>query len=169
VLVYDYPGYGWSEGRPSEKGCYAAAEAAFAWLTQAKEVPEREVVLLGSSLGSAMACELATRHDNRLLVLVGGFTSFPDMAQKTVPCYPSRWLVHNRLDNLSRIEHVRGPVFVAHGTEDRLVPFWMGKRLYARAPEPKRFYPVAGHGHSHPSDEAFFAAVREYLDETRAN
>jgi pimeloyl-ACP methyl ester carboxylesterase len=167
VLVYDYPGYGRSGGRPSESACYAAAEAAFAWLTRTKGVPEREVVLLGSSLGSAMATELAARHDNRLLVLVGGFTSFPDMAQKTIPYYPSRWLVRNRLDNLAKIERARGPVFIAHGTEDQKVPFWMGKRLFERAPEPKRFYPIPGQGHQHPADPAFFAAVRAFLDDTR--
>jgi pimeloyl-ACP methyl ester carboxylesterase len=168
VLVYDYPGYGKSGGRPSEQGCYAAAECAFAFLTQQKKVPPRQVILVGSSLGSAMATELAVRHDNRLLVLVGAFTSFPDVAQARVPCYPSRWLVHNRLDNLARIAHIRGPVFLVHGTEDGVVPFWMGQRLHSRAPRPRRFYAIAGHRHSHPHDAAFFAAVRAFLDQTRA-
>ncbi len=166
VLVYDYPGYGKSGGTPSEQGCYAAAEAAYRWLIQEQKVPAGEIVLLGSSLGTAMATELATRHEHRLLVLAGAFTSFPDAAQWTVPCYPARWLVRNRLDNLSKIGRVRGPVFIAHGVHDARVPFWMGKRLFRSAREPKRFYPMAKLGHQHPADPAFFAAVRAYLDET---
>jgi pimeloyl-ACP methyl ester carboxylesterase len=168
VLVYDYPGYGKSGGRPSEAGCYAAAEAAHRWLVDEQKVPARQIVLIGSSLGTAMATELATRHENRLLVLMGAFTSFPDEAQWTVPCYPARWLVTNQLDSLSKIGRVRGPVFIAHGTQDRKVPYWMGKRLFQSACEPKRFYPLAGQGHQHPADPAFFAAVRAFLDETAA-
>jgi fermentation-respiration switch protein FrsA (DUF1100 family) len=168
VLVYDYPGYGKSGGRPSEAGCYAAAEAAWAWLVEEQKVPPREIILLGSSLGSGMATELAVRHDNRLLVLVGAFTSFPDVAQATLPCYPSRWLVHNRLDNLGKIADAHSPVFIAHGMEDRRVPFWMGERLFARAPSPKRFYPIPGLGHQHPAGPAFFDAVRAFLDDTAA-
>jgi pimeloyl-ACP methyl ester carboxylesterase len=166
VLTYDYPGYGHSGGRPSEAGCYAAAEAAYTYLVEQQKVPPGEVILVGSSLGSAMATELATRHEHRLLVLAGGFTSFPDMAQKTVPCYPSRWLVRNRLDNLGKISRVRGPVFIAHGTDDRCVPLWMAQRLFEKAPGPKRFYPIHSLGHQHPAHPAFFAAVRDFLDET---
>jgi pimeloyl-ACP methyl ester carboxylesterase len=167
VLVYDYPGYGKSGGRPTEAGCYGAAEASYRWLVEEQKVPAREVVLLGSSLGTAMATELASRHDNRLLVLIGAFTSFPDIAQWTVPWYPSRWLVSNQLDNLGKIDRVRGPVFIAHGTADRKVPYWMGERLFQRAPQPKRFYPLAS-GHQHPAQPEFFEAVRAYLDETAA-
>jgi pimeloyl-ACP methyl ester carboxylesterase len=169
VLVYDYPGYGRSGGRPTEAGCYAAAEAAFTWLTQRKNVPARQVMLVGSSLGSAMATELAARHDNRLLVLVGAFTSFPDMAQEKVPCYPARYLVHSRLDNLARIDRVRGPIFIAHGTDDHLVPFWMGERLFEKARQPKRFFPLPDHKHRHPTRPAFFRAVRHYLAETEGS
>ena len=166
VLVYDYPGYGKSGGRPSEQGCYAAAEAAHRWLVEQQRVSAGEIILVGESLGSGMATELATRHENRLLVLCGAFTSFPDMAQQKVPCYPSRWLVRNQLDNLGKIDQVRGPVFIAHGREDHCVPFGMGERLFARARQPRRFYPIPAFGHQHPADPAFFAAVRAFLDET---
>ncbi len=167
VLVYDYPGYGKSSGRPGEPGCYAAAECAFAFLTEQKKVAPDQVILVGASLGGAMATHLAAHHDNRMLVLVGAFTSFPDVAQAKAPCYPSRWLVHNRFDNLAKIEHAHGPVLVAHGTADGVCPFWMGERLHARAPAPRRLYAMPGHRHSHPHDAAFFDAVRAFLDQTR--
>ena len=81
VMLYDYPGYGRSSGRPSEAGCYSAGEAAFRWLVEDQRVPLGEIVLVGESMGGAIATELATRHEVRLLVLHGAFTSFPEMAQ----------------------------------------------------------------------------------------
>jgi fermentation-respiration switch protein FrsA (DUF1100 family) len=166
VLIYDYPGYGQSAGKPTEKGCYAAAEAAHAWLTDVQKVGAGDVLLVGESLGAAMAVDLATRHDCRAVVLLAAFTSFPDMAQKTFPFLPARWLVSNRLDNLAKVPSVRGPIFIAHGTADRLVPFRHGERLFAAAREPKRFYPAPGLGHGHPEDREFWEAVRAFLRET---
>ena len=166
VLVYDYPGYGKSGGKPTEPSCYAAAEAAYAWLVETQQVPAKQIILLGSSMGGAMATELATRHEHRLLVLVGTFTNFPDIAQKTIFWLPARWLVSNRLDNLDKIDRVRGPVFIAHGSVDRVVPCWMGERLFEKAKAPKRFLRLEDHPHMHPTRPAFYQAVREFLDET---
>ena len=75
VLLYDYPGYGKSSGHPTEAGCYAAGEAGFQWLRQIQNVPASEIVLIGESMGGAIAVELAMRHTARLLVLEGAFTS----------------------------------------------------------------------------------------------
>jgi fermentation-respiration switch protein FrsA (DUF1100 family) len=167
VLIYDYPGYGKSTGKPTEAGCYAAANAAYDWLVEEQKVSPSQLVLLGSSLGGAMAVDLASRRECRALILVNAFTSFPDMAQKTVPWLPARWLVSNRLDNLSKIGKCDVPIFITHGTADTLVPFSQGERLFAAAKEPKRFFPRPGDGHWHPSENAFFEAVLAFLYETR--
>jgi fermentation-respiration switch protein FrsA (DUF1100 family) len=167
VLIYDYPGYGKSTGKPTEASCYAAANAAYDWLVDTKKVSPSQLVLLGSSLGGAMATQLASRRECRALVLVNAFTSFPDMAQKTVPWFPARWLVSNRLDNLSKIGKCDAPVFITHGTADTLIPFSQGERLFAAAMEPKRFLPRPGEGHWHPTETTFFDAVLAFLYETR--
>jgi pimeloyl-ACP methyl ester carboxylesterase len=166
VLLYDYPGYGKSTGRPSEAACYAAGEAAFRWLIEEEQVPAGEVILVGESMGGAIATELATRHATRLLVLHGAFTSFQDMAQIRVPYYPSRYLVHNRMDNEAKIGHVHCPVLLSHGTADTVVPFSHGERLFAAAGEPKRFVRMEGHGHGPPDRAEFFEMVRTFLTET---
>lgn len=166
VLVYDYPGYGKSGGRPSEGGCYAAGEAALRWLTDDQGVPAGEVVLIGESMGGAVAVELATRSTARLLVLEGAFTSFPDMAQVRFPVYPCRYVVRNRMDNEAKIGHARCPVLVAHGTADDVVPFRQGERLFAAAQAPKLFVRLDGHGHPPPNDREFFATVRQFLSST---
>jgi fermentation-respiration switch protein FrsA (DUF1100 family) len=167
VLVYDYPGYGKCTGRPTEAGCYAAIDAAHAWLVEEQKVPAKEVILLGSSMGGAMATDLAARVENRMLVLVNTYTSFPDIAQHKLFFLPVRWLVSNRLDNLGKIASVKGPVFIAHGTADRVVPYRMGERLFAAAREPKQFLSMEDHPHMHPSRPSFYKAVRTFLEETR--
>jgi fermentation-respiration switch protein FrsA (DUF1100 family) len=166
VLIFDYPGYGKSSGTPNEASCYSSAEAAYDFLVEQKKVPAAEVLLLGSSLGGAMAVELATHRPHRMLILINAFTSFPDMAQKVLPWLPARWLVSNRLDNLRKIKRCGGPIFITHGTADGLVPFSQGERLFAAAPAPKRFFRREGDGHRHPEGAEFFRSVKSFLDET---
>jgi fermentation-respiration switch protein FrsA (DUF1100 family) len=165
VLLYDYPGYGKSSGRSTEAGCYAAGDAALQWL-QERGVPIGEIVLIGESMGGAVAVELATRSAARLLVLEGAFTSFPDMAQIRFPFFPSRYFVHNRMDNEAKIGRVRCPVLITHGTADDVVPFEQGERLFAAAPEPKRLVRLEGHGHPPPQQKEFFETVRQFLAST---
>lgn len=163
VLIVDYPGFGRSEGLPNESSCYAAGEGAYAWLTDTAKVPGHRIVLLGGSLGGAMATELAVHHPARMLVLVCAFTSFPDMAQKTFPWLPARWLVRNQLDNLSKIGKVVCPVFIAHGTADQLVPMSQGRRLYAAAHQPKFFFPMPTIQHDEFPTHDCFAALRDFM------
>jgi fermentation-respiration switch protein FrsA (DUF1100 family) len=165
VLLIDYPGYGKSGGDPSESGCYAGGDTAFDWLTDNRNVPPGRILLFGGSLGGAVATDLAARRPHRALVLLCAFTSFPDMAQKSVPWLPGRWLVHNQFDNLKKIPSCAGPVFIAHGTEDQLVPYSQGERLFEAAREPKRFLPLAGFQHRDTPPSAFFPALRVFLKE----
>jgi uncharacterized protein len=167
VLLYDYPGYGKSTGSPSEAGCYRAGDCAYRWLVEAKKVAPADVLLVGSSLGGAIATDLATRHDHGLLVLISAFTSFPDMAQQQMPWFPARWLVRNKLDNLSKIGKVKAPVFITHGEADALIPPRMGRRLYEAAREPKRWFPIPAQPHLDPHQPEFYAAVRAFFAEVR--
>jgi fermentation-respiration switch protein FrsA (DUF1100 family) len=164
VLVVDYPGYGRSEGSPSEAGCYAAADAAYDWLTGVQGVPPGRVLIYGESLGGGVAVELASRRDHRALVLVSTFTSMPDMAAQLFPWLPGRWLVRNQFDNLARIGRCRRPVFIAHGTADGLIPFAQGQRLFAAANEPKQFLTMEGHHHGEAPPPDFDEALARFLD-----
>lgn len=165
VLIFDYPGYGRSEGAPSEAGCYAATDAAYDWLTEVQKVRPEAVILLGRSLGGGAAAHLAVSRPHRALVLLCAFTSVPDMAQQMFPWLPCRWLVRNRFENLSRIKQCRGPLLIAHGTADEVVPFTHGERLFAAANEPKHFFAMPGEGHNAALGPDFFQALREFLGE----
>jgi uncharacterized protein len=147
VLLFEYPGYGKSQGKPSEAGCYAAGEAAYKWLTDTARIPANRIVLFGESLGGGPAVELATRHEHRALVLVFTFTSLPAAAKVHYPWLPTHTFMRSRFDNLAKIGRCRSPVFIAHGTDDRVIPFSHGEALYAAANDPKEFLRLDHFGH----------------------
>jgi fermentation-respiration switch protein FrsA (DUF1100 family) len=163
VLIFDYPGFGRSSGEPCEEGCYAAGGAAYDWLCQKAKVPAERIVLYGGSLGGGIATELASRRPHWALVLVATFTSIPDMAQARFPWLPARWLARHRYDNLDKIAHCRGPVFIAHSPQDGLIPFWQGERLFAAASEPKFFFPMPNYRHNDLPTAEFYPTLHRFL------
>lgn len=165
VFIFDYPGYGRSAGKPGENACYAAADAAYDWLTQTRKIPPEQIVLYGDSLGGGVAVDLALRKPHRALILARPFTSIPDMAQLQFPWLPARWLVRNRFDNLEKIGRCDRPIFIAHGDCDRIVPFSHGERLFAKAPEPKHFVRMHGCDHNDPLSPEFYAELRAFLNQ----
>ena len=165
VLVFDYPGYGKSDGKPSEGGCNDAGLAAMRWLFD-KGIPTANVVVLGESLGGGVATELAVRMSPRALVLVKTFTSLPAAAKWHYPWLPTHWLMSNRFDSISKVSKLTCPVFVAHGTADRVVPFAHAEKLFAAANEPKRFLRMEGQDHNAWLTEEFHTALAEFLTTT---
>jgi pimeloyl-ACP methyl ester carboxylesterase len=168
VLVFDYPGYGRSHGSPSEAGCYAAADAAYDWLAQTQHIAPENLLLVGRSLGTGVAVDLASRRPHRALVLISPFTSVPDVAHHLCPVLPTRALMRNRFDSLARIGACTRPLLVFHGTADNVVPFALGKRLFAAARAPKRFIRVEGAGHRDAVPPAFYVEVRRFLADMAA-
>lgn len=148
VFVYDYRGYGRSEGRPCEAGLYQDGMAAYQYLVEKLGVEPNNVVLWGESLGTAVTLELARRVPHRAVVLHAPFTSIPDMVAHTIPWLPARHLVRNQFDNLDKIRDVSTPVIIVHGTKDSIVPLDMGHALYVAARQPKRFLAVPGADHN---------------------
>jgi len=169
VLIFDYPGFGRSEGKPSEAGCYAAADAAYAWLTEVQKVPPEQLLIYGGSLGGGVAVDLASRMPHRALILVKTFLSIPEVAQSVYPWLPARWLVRNRFDSQAKIGRCCQPVFVAHGTADRLIPFTQGRRLFEAANEPKCFVAMEGVDHNDSISSEFFQTLRKFLTESAKN
>lgn len=162
VLIFDYPGYGKSHGRPSEAGCYAAADAAYDWLLNEQRVPAERILIYGGSLGGAVAVDVGSRREHRGLVLVSTFASVHDMALQRFPWLPVRRLLHPRFDTIGKIERCRRPLFLAHGTADRVVAFSQGERLFARANEPKEFFRMEGLDHNHTPLPEFYPRLRDF-------
>lgn len=166
VLAFDYPGFGKSEGRPTEAGCYAAADAAYDWL--AAKVPPQRIILFGKSLGGGVAVEMATRHSHQALVLAKTFTSIPDVGQSQFPWIPARWLMRNRFDNLAKIGHCPRPIFITHGDRDQLIPIRQAEELFAAAPQPKRFHVIPGGVHDGSLPPDFLHSLADFLREIDA-
>jgi fermentation-respiration switch protein FrsA (DUF1100 family) len=163
VLALDYRGFGKSEGKPSEDGLYQDARAARRWLAQKEGIAEADVILMGTSIGGAVAVDLAARDGARGLVLANTLTSLPAVAQDQTPWLPMKWLVATRFDALSKIADYHGPVLISHGDADTIVPFKHGQALYDAAPGPKRLVTVKGGGHNDPQPEEYRAALDDFL------
>jgi hypothetical protein len=156
VLAVDYRGFGQSSDvAPSEAHAYEDAEAAWKYLTQM--APGRAHYIVGHSLGGAIATELARHHpDASGLVLEATFTSVRDMVDESAWKFlPVGLILTQNFDTLSKIGEVKMPVLITHGTNDSIVPFAMGERLYEAANAPKRFIRVEGAGHHNLSGVAF--------------
>jgi fermentation-respiration switch protein FrsA (DUF1100 family) len=132
VFLAEYRGYGGNAGRPSEEGLYSDGEAGLDALSRLGYRQEN-VVLVGRSLGTGVAAELAFRRPAALLVLVSPFTSAVEMGRVAVGRL-APLLVADRFDTLSKIGRVRSPVVILHGTLDEVVPVAMGRRLAAASP-----------------------------------
>ena len=144
VLLFDYRGYGASEGRASEAGTYRDAETAWRHVVEQRGVAPGEIIIHGRSLGGAVAAELAERHPPRALILESTFTSVPDVGRGMFPWLPVRLLARLRYDTLERIVRIRCPKLIIHSRDDGLIPFEHGQHLFEAAPDPKTFLEIHG-------------------------
>jgi len=170
TFIFDYRGYGQSEGEPSEKGTYLDARAAMEYLRSRPDVDPDRIVYLGHSLGAAVAVELSLTQPPKALVLVSPFASVRDMASLTLPFPPAGWLVRNHYDSVSRIQTLNVPVLVLHGDLDETVPKSQGRRLYEAANQPKRFQVLEGAAHNDTYEaaaEQYWEAIETFLGEVQ--
>ncbi|MFN3322461.1 MAG: alpha/beta hydrolase [Bryobacteraceae bacterium] len=145
VLLLDYRGYGRSEGRPTERGLYRDAEAAYRWLLDRGYPPSR-IVLHGESLGTAVAVDLAARQPSAGVILEAPFTSARDVAHRVLPWIGP--LLVSGYDARVKIANVRAPVLIVHGDRDEIIHYDFGKKLFEAASEPKEFAVVPDAGHN---------------------
>lgn len=156
VFLAEYRGFGGLPGSPTESNLYADGEGALQAL-QAAGIPPERIVLLGRSLGTGIATELAVRHPCRQLVLVSPCTSMVDMG-KLIAGPLANFAVADRYDNLTKIRRVRCPVTILHGTRDEVIPVRMGRTLAAAAGTELIEVPEASHN-SFPGLEERVAGV----------
>ena len=170
VFVFDYRGYGHSEGRPNETGCVADGCAAQKWLASRAGIQPNEVVLIGRSLGGAVAVAAAAENGANALVLECAFPSMPDLAARLYPWLPVRWVMKNRYDNLSRIGQYNGPLFQSHGTADTLAPIDLARKLFDAAPTSEKFWvEFDGLEHNSPPPPIYYQQVASFLDKFAKN
>ncbi len=164
VLVLSWRGYGGSSGSPSETGFVEDGRAAMRFLQQ-MGVPASRVILFGESLGSGVATQLAANPDTSPLAIVleAPFTSAADVARTHYWFLPVGLLMKDQYRSIDFAAKVTAPVFVFHGTDDRVVPHALGKRLTEAFAGPKEFLSMDGNGHIDPLTEVSWRAMKDFL------
>jgi hypothetical protein len=163
VLIFDYRGYGRSQGRPSEEGTYRDAQAAHRWL-QHRGFRGDQIIAFGESLGGAVAAELALRETLGGLILENTFTCIPDIGSELFPWLPVRRWSSIKYDTCSKLPRLNVPVLIMHSRADELIRFDHCEKNLAAAREPKLFWELSGSHNDALSDAArFVAGVEQFL------
>jgi fermentation-respiration switch protein FrsA (DUF1100 family) len=162
VLDFDYRGYGKSEGKPTVEGALLDARAARAWLAKSENVKPEQIVLMGRSLGGAIAVDLA-KDGARGLILESTFTSLRETAAMHYPAPLVALLVPSRLESLSAIAKYRGPLLISHGNVDETIPFVHGEKLFAAALGPKTFVTIFGGSHNSSQSAEYYEKLDAFL------
>ncbi|MEM8865711.1 MAG: alpha/beta hydrolase [Planctomycetota bacterium] len=164
VFLFDYRGYGKSEGKPHEEGLIADGIAAQRWLADRTGKPADEILLVGRSIGGGVAVACAAELGAEALVLQSTFNRLTDAAANHFPWLPVRLLMRNRYDSMKRIQQYDGPLFMSHGTADSVVPIELGRQLFDAAPSDKKeFFEIEDRDHNDPQTSDYYHALQDFL------
>ena len=170
IFIFDYRGYGKSEGSTTEEGIYLDAQAAYDYLTSRKDINKQKIVIFGRSLGGAVAVDLATRRECAALILESTFTSAKDMARSSFGFLPVHYIIKTKLNSIAKISEIQVPLLMIHGNSDRTVPFKLGKKLFAAANPPKEFYEIDGATHNDTyivGGQPYFNKILEFIQQLK--
>jgi uncharacterized protein len=165
VLIFDYHGYGESEGKPGERETYEDADAAWNYLTETRGISPDSIIIFGRSLGGGVAVWLAAHHQPKALVVESSFTSIVDVAVHYYPFLPVRLLARVEYNSQKLIGQIKAPVLIIHSPDDDIIPFKLGKKLFESANEPKQFLRIHGRHNAGylESDDVYMKGWREFL------
>ena len=172
IFIFDYRGYGRSEGDPDEKGIYKDSRAAYKQVLAMDGVSVDSLFLFGRSLGGICAVETAMNHPARGLILESVFTNSADMSRTIFPLIPLGWAVRSKLDAVGKVPHLKLAKLFLHGTRDDIVPYDLGRKLFEKAGNPKAFYAIEGAGHNDTyilGGAGYFDALNRFITETLKN
>jgi fermentation-respiration switch protein FrsA (DUF1100 family) len=164
IFIFDYQGYGRSEGSPRMKCFLKDAESAFDYLCQRQQLVPADLLVVGRSLGGAVATHIAIQNQTKALILECTFTSLLDAASVSWPRWLVRPVIMGRLNTLSVINQFSGTLIIGHGEEDELIPFEHGQRLFEKASDPKYFFPFPEQGHKKHPPDWFWQEVGQILN-----
>lgn len=161
VFIFDYRGYGQSEGSPSETGVYLDGDAAFEHITTRLNIPAGQITFFGRSLGAAVAAHTARGRPIRGLILENAFPSAYAMGEIILPWVPMlKPFMNVRLETANHAGRRICPLLQIHGTDDEVVPFAVGQELFASQKDPKAFLTVEGGIHG----DCFLRGGQPYFD-----
>jgi len=138
-LLVSWRGFNGNKGKPTEQGLYEDGRSAVRWL-KSKGVLEKNIIIYGESLGTGVATEIAQNKNFAGIILESPFTSMIEAGKTKYPYLPVRFLLKDKYESNKKIINIKSPILVMHGKVDNIVPFYMGKKIYELANEPKYSY-----------------------------
>tara|TARA_B100000767_G_scaffold198182_1_gene185121 strand:- start:194 stop:706 length:513 start_codon:yes stop_codon:yes gene_type:complete len=161
-LIVSWRGFSGNLGKPSEKGLYEDGESAINWL-KGKGLKDSDIILYGESLGTGIATHIAQNQKFAGVILESPFTSMVDAAKNVYPYFPIKFLLKDKYENDKKIKNLNSPILIMHGEADKIVPFWMGEKMYKLANEPKYSYFTKKDNHMMEYNEKMKEILKEYL------
>jgi fermentation-respiration switch protein FrsA (DUF1100 family) len=165
VFIFDYKGFGISDGIPSEGGLYSDALGAYDYLEE-RGFDNKNIILFGRSLGGAVALFLASEIEGfGGIIIDSSFLSIRDLSYDILGFNFPKALISNRLESIKRIKDIKAPKLIIHSEDDNLIPFYHGQKLFDEAREPKRFLKIKGYHNSSfsGSKEVYMVAIKDFL------
>jgi fermentation-respiration switch protein FrsA (DUF1100 family) len=163
VFIFDYRGYGMSEGKPGEKGIYLDAEAAWNYLCDFREIRPEKLIIFGRSLGAAIAAWLAKEKSPAAVILESSFTSIPELGTKIYPFLPVRLISRFHYSTAKHVQDIHCKKLFIHSKEDEIIPFSLGEKNYLQAAKPKQFLMIYG---SH--NDGFMQSFQIYTEKLKS-
>ena len=162
-LIIAWRGFSGNLGKPTEEGLYNDARSAIKWLEN-RGVMKKDIVVYGESLGTGVATEITQNNNFGGIILESPFTSMIDAAKNKYPIFPIKFLLKDKYENDKKIKNIKSPILIMHGRVDKIVPFWMGEKIYNMANEPKYSYFTKYDNHMMEYDENLLKALKSFLD-----
>ena len=162
-LIIAWRGFSGNKGKPTEKGLYEDAKSALRWLAN-KGVKEESIIIYGESLGTGVATEIAQYKNFAGVILETPFTSMVSAGKSKYPFFPVSFLLKDKYESDKKIKNIKSPILIMHGEVDKLVPFWMGKKLYNLANEPKYSYFSKYDDHMMEYNEKLLNELKKFID-----
>ena len=161
-LIIAWRGFSGNKGKPSEKGLYEDAKSAIKWLKN-KGIKEENIIIYGESLGTGVAVEIAQNKNFAGVILETPFTSMVNVGKTKYPFFPVSFLLKDKYESHKKIKNIKSPILIMHGEVDKIVPFWMGEKMYELANEPKYSYFTKYDDHMMEYNEKLLNELKKFI------
>ncbi len=166
VFIFDYRGYGNSEGNANEKNTYDDAKTAWRYLLKNKNIKDKDIILFGRSLGGTIAAKLGSELKPKAIILESTFSTTKELASDMFPFFP-KFLIHFKYETTKYLKNINYPILIVHSEDDNIIPFKYGEAVFKNANEPKTFVKIRGdHNYGFiKSKHIYIPALKKFLQE----
>lgn len=165
TFIFDYRGYGTSQGTPSEEGTYLDVEGAWQYLVQQEKTPPDNIIPFGRSLGGAIAAWISGSKKPKACIIESSFTSVPDIAASLYSFLPTKILCRFQYNSLTAVKKISCPLLIVHSVDDEIIPFSHGEKIFQAAAKPKTFLKIHGDHNNgfRQSGAAYTSGLQNFL------